>query len=208
MTTKTKRSKDAARTPKSKPATPESAASARLRKEARAAVAANLAELERADPAPGSHAEPLGHNEQGGEPKEPQPDQQEQDQAREPATPAPAGGPGSAPAAKPAKAAKKGSEKSSAAKPKAEKAPKPVKPKRLSCIDAAAMVIGKDPIGCRDLIAEMGVRKLWSSPNGKTPDASLYAAITREIAAKGADARFKKVDRGLFIAGPGATKRS
>ena len=36
------------------------------------------------------------------------------------------------------------------------------------------------------------------SPGGKTPHATLYAAMLREIANKGAKARFKKVDRGLF----------
>ncbi len=35
-------------------------------------------------------------------------------------------------------------------------------------------------------------------PGGKTPEATLYAAMTREITTKGDLARFKKVDRGLF----------
>ena len=34
--------------------------------------------------------------------------------------------------------------------------------------------------------------------------ATLYAAMTREIAAKGKDARFRKVGRGQFAAGKGA----
>lgn len=38
----------------------------------------------------------------------------------------------------------------------------------------------------------------WTSPGGKTPAATLYSAILREIQRKGADARFKKVERGLF----------
>jgi len=40
-------------------------------------------------------------------------------------------------------------------------------------------------------------KKLWST-SGKTPSATLYAAIIREIAKKGAGARFEKVDRGRF----------
>ena len=36
--------------------------------------------------------------------------------------------------------------------------------------------------------------------NGLPPEASLYAAIIREISAKKGEARFKKVDRGLFTA--------
>ena len=43
---------------------------------------------------------------------------------------------------------------------------------------------------------------LWQT-SGKTPSATLYAAIIREVAAKGKDARFKKVDRGLFAAAGG-----
>lgn len=37
-----------------------------------------------------------------------------------------------------------------------------------------------------------------SSPGGKTPDRKLYAAIAREIAAKGAESRFRKFERGKF----------
>ncbi len=38
-------------------------------------------------------------------------------------------------------------------------------------------------------------KKLWTSPGGKTPEATLYASILRDLK-KGKDARFKKVDRG------------
>jgi short subunit dehydrogenase-like uncharacterized protein len=55
-----------------------------------------------------------------------------------------------------------------------------------------------------EMIDAMRARCLWTSPGGKTPAASLYAAIIREIAAKGEKARFKKADRGLFVAGAGA----
>ena len=50
----------------------------------------------------------------------------------------------------------------------------------------------------RALIAAMAEQKLWSSPNGKTPHATLYAAMLREIGTKGDAARFRKADRGLF----------
>lgn len=83
-----------------------------------------------------------------------------------------------------------------ARKPKAEK-----KPKRLSAIAAAAQVVGDEPMTVRAMMEQMAARGLWASPAGKTPEATLYAAITREIAAKGKDARFRKVDRGLFAAG-------
>ena len=104
-------------------------------------------------------------------------------------------------------AAKRGGKQRSAtvarpAKPKPAKAPKAEKPKRLSCLDAAAQVLAsaKEPMKAKDMIEAMGKKGLWSSPNGKTPEASLYAAIIREIASKGVDGRFVKKDRGLFAA--------
>lgn len=83
------------------------------------------------------------------------------------------------------------------AKPKATK---DAKPKRTSAIDAAAIVL-KDvgrPLNCKELIEMMAARELWQSPNGKTPEATLYAAILRELKAKGDAARFRKVGRGQF----------
>ena len=91
--------------------------------------------------------------------------------------------------------------------PKTLKAPKPVKkPKRVSALDAAAQVIAgaKVPMRAKEMIAEMEAKGLWKSPGGKTPEATLYAAIIREIAAKGDKARFKKHDKGVFVAGKGA----
>ncbi len=72
--------------------------------------------------------------------------------------------------------------------------------KKLSALDAAARVLGEDgrPMTCKEMVGAMAARGYWSSPGGKTPDATLYAAILREIAAKGKDARFYKADRGQF----------
>ena len=72
--------------------------------------------------------------------------------------------------------------------------------KRVSALDAAATVLQKvgKPMRSRELITAMAEQGLWSSPAGKTPHATLYAAILREIGKKGDAARFKKVDRGLF----------
>lgn len=90
--------------------------------------------------------------------------------------------------------------------PKAPKAPKEKKPKRVSALDAAAQVIAgsKVPMRATEMIAEMEAKGLWKSPGGKTPEATLYAAIIREIAAKGNASRFKKHDKGVFVAGKGA----
>ena len=50
------------------------------------------------------------------------------------------------------------------------------------------------------VLTEMNAKGLWKSPGGKSPEATLYAAIIREIAAKGDAARFKKHERGVFVA--------
>ena len=87
------------------------------------------------------------------------------------------------------------------AKSKAKKGAKPArKPKRVSALDAAAEVLRKAgrPMRSQELIAAMAEQGLWSSPKGKTPHATLYAAMLREISAKGTAGRFKKVDRGQF----------
>jgi hypothetical protein len=78
--------------------------------------------------------------------------------------------------------------------------PKDAKPKRVSALDAAAQVLASagQPMNARDLITAMAEQGLWTSPGGQTPHATLYAAMLREIAAKGPDARFRKVDRGQF----------
>ena len=100
--------------------------------------------------------------------------------------------------------------KSKGGKPaKAAKAPKPAKeakPKRVSALNAAATVLAASevPMRAKEMIAAMEAKGLWKSPGGKTPEATLYAAIIREIAAKGTAARFKKHERGVFVAGKGA----
>ena len=83
---------------------------------------------------------------------------------------------------------------------KATKTAQQPKPKRTSALDAAAQVLAgaKEPMTAGALITAMAERGLWTSPGGKTPHATLYAAIVREIKVKGTDARFSKTDRGLF----------
>ena len=90
----------------------------------------------------------------------------------------------------------KGPPSPSKGKPAKEK-----KVKKMSGLDAAALVIaeGKKPMNMKAVLEQINGRGLWKS-NGKTPGATLYAAIVREIAAKGKEARFKKHDRGLFTA--------
>jgi HB1, ASXL, restriction endonuclease HTH domain len=83
-----------------------------------------------------------------------------------------------------------------------KEAPKvePKKARKMGALDAAAIVLadaGK-PMRSKDLIAEMAKRGLWTSPGGKTPEATLYAAILREIGAKGTAARFARAGKGEF----------
>jgi len=88
-----------------------------------------------------------------------------------------------------------------AAKPKKE--PKPKKRDgKLSALDAAAKVLADsgEPMTTKELIEKMAAKGLWSSPNGKTPDRTLYSALAREISTKGKEARFKKGERGKFTA--------
>ena len=40
-------------------------------------------------------------------------------------------------------------------------------------------------MGCQELIGAMAAKGYWASPAGRTPAATLYAAITREIQVKG-----------------------
>jgi hypothetical protein len=98
------------------------------------------------------------------------------------------------------------SKANAATTPKVLKAPKPVKPKRVSALDAAAQVLAASevPMRAKEMIAAMEAKGLWKSPGGKTPEATLYAAIIREIAVKGDKARFKKHERGVFVAGKNA----
>ena len=73
------------------------------------------------------------------------------------------------------------------------------KPKRPSGLDAAAQVLAeaKEPLNAKQMVERMLAKGLWST-GGKTPHATIYAAIIREIAAQGAESRFRKVERGKF----------
>lgn len=72
--------------------------------------------------------------------------------------------------------------------------------KRLSVLDAAAKVLAEtgQTMTCQELIAAMAEKGYWASPGGKTPQATLYSAMLREITTKGSDSRFVKTERGKF----------
>jgi len=95
---------------------------------------------------------------------------------------------------------KKTTSKSTGATPKKTAKAKTTSAKKLSALSAAAKVLAtaKAPMTCQELIEAMAKKKLWTSPGGKTPHATLYSAIMREISVKGKDSRFKKAERGKF----------
>jgi HB1, ASXL, restriction endonuclease HTH domain len=71
---------------------------------------------------------------------------------------------------------------------------------KLSAIDAAAKVLGEagTPMNAKQMIEAMAEKGYWTSPGGKTPSATLFSAILREIATKGEQSRFVKAGRGQF----------
>jgi len=81
------------------------------------------------------------------------------------------------------------------------KTPKPPKVKKVSGLDAAAQVLKDkgEPMHCKDIVQTMLDKGMWQT-KGKTPAATLYSAILREITTKGPSggSRFTKTDRGLF----------
>ena len=91
--------------------------------------------------------------------------------------------------------------KGTAAKAKPKPAPAAAA-KKLSQIEAALEVLktATEPMTCKQLVEAMVERKLWSSPGGKTPEATLYASLLRELAQKGDAARFIKAAPGRFAA--------
>ncbi|GIX05022.1 MAG: hypothetical protein KatS3mg114_0891 [Planctomycetaceae bacterium] len=99
------------------------------------------------------------------------------------------------------KAPAKKTTKASADKPaKARKERAPKADGKLSQLDAAVKVLAeaKEPMTTKAMIDAMAAKGYWTSPGGKTPQATLYSAILREIQKKGKEARFEKIDRGQF----------
>ena len=90
--------------------------------------------------------------------------------------------------------------------PAAQTAKKQRRPKqaagqqRLSCLDAAVKVLteSRQPVSCPELIAAMAAKGYWTSRAGKTPAATLYAALLRELRTTQAQARFRKTGPGRF----------
>jgi hypothetical protein len=69
----------------------------------------------------------------------------------------------------------------------------------ISGLDAAAKVLAEagEPLGCKTIV-ERAIEKGYWKTGGKTPAATVYATILREIQKKGSASRFAKADRGMF----------
>ena len=83
---------------------------------------------------------------------------------------------------------------------------KPSKPakkavaKGMSALEAAALALAETgkAMTPKEMIGVMAARGWWSSPGGKTPHATLYSAIMREVDEKGETSRFRKAAPGRF----------
>jgi len=91
------------------------------------------------------------------------------------------------------KAAEEGrqAKKAKAAKPKGERKP------GILTLAADVLKDAKTPMDCKAIVEKVLAKGTWQT-KGKTPAATLYSAIIREIATKGKEARFHKTDRGMF----------
>lgn len=74
------------------------------------------------------------------------------------------------------------------------------KTKRISAINAAAKVLDEFGVmSTQQMIEAMAANGYWTSPAGKTPHATLYAELLREIKTKGIAARFRRVGPNQFV---------
>jgi hypothetical protein len=72
---------------------------------------------------------------------------------------------------------------------------------KLSGLDAAHKVLQESdvPLTAREIVDQAAANGYWKS-NAATPQATIHAAISREIKQKGNASRFKKAGRGKFAA--------
>jgi hypothetical protein len=72
---------------------------------------------------------------------------------------------------------------------------------QTAIIQAAAKVLQEagQPMNCQEMIKAMADKGYWTSPAGKTPAATLYSSILRELKSKDKQARFQKTARGQFV---------
>lgn len=69
-----------------------------------------------------------------------------------------------------------------------------------SALDAATQILGEagQVLNCPQLIEDMAAQGYWTSPAGKAPAGTLYAALAKEIRTQAEKSRFVQVARGQF----------
>lgn len=75
----------------------------------------------------------------------------------------------------------------------------PTKPKKTGCLDAAVQMLEEagEPLTCTQMMDRILEQGLWTT-TGRTPAATLYSAIAREIQHHGNESRFVLAERGKF----------
>ena len=89
------------------------------------------------------------------------------------------------------------------AKKKAKTAKTPKAAKKLSGLGAAARVLAEagKAMKAGEIVEAMTTKGYWTSKAGKTPAATIYAAIITHVAKKGADSMFARGEvKGTFVA--------
>lgn len=68
-----------------------------------------------------------------------------------------------------------------------------------TALDAAEIVLRQTarPMRCSEIVEAMLSKGYWTT-TGQTPSATLHAAISRDIGAKGKKSRFRRTGKGLF----------
>ncbi|MDA8376362.1 MAG: winged helix-turn-helix domain-containing protein [Planctomycetia bacterium] len=97
-----------------------------------------------------------------------------------------------------AKKAKGTAKSAKGGKPTRKATKEPTKGK-MSGLDAAATVLAKagKPLTCREIVTKMFESGVWKS-SGRTPHATIYSAMLRDIDGNPGESRFEKTGRGLF----------
>ena len=77
--------------------------------------------------------------------------------------------------------------------------PRARKDGKVSQMDAAVQILKEagQELNCKEMVRRMIEKRLWET-KGRTPGATLSAALQRDIAKRGEASRFKKTARGLF----------
>jgi hypothetical protein len=72
--------------------------------------------------------------------------------------------------------------------------------RKMSGLDAAAKVLAESatPLNAKAIVEQAAAKGYWTSPGGKTPAGTIYAAMLIEARKKGSDSRFAKVGRGQW----------